>query len=275
MVVINKKPVSYLQTDPRWKYNPYRVKGESSTIGGSGCGPTAAAMLIESITGKKFDPVQACTWSIRNGYKALKQGTYYSYFKPQFAAFGIDCWQLSWTSTYHKPNHRLHKDAFNYLQQGYYLIALMKKGLWTNGGHYVVVYGVDEKNNTVYINDPASTRPERIRGNLRTFKNEVKYYWIVDGRSLNKKEEEDMVDQATIDSMVQAALNKIAASKKDNDSGEWSKEAREFCVKQGLFMGNSESDPNFMWEDLMTREQCAVLLYRFAQKTGFADKTEA
>ena len=38
---MNKRPVSYLQTDSRWAKKPYRVPGESSTIGDSGCGPTA------------------------------------------------------------------------------------------------------------------------------------------------------------------------------------------------------------------------------------------
>ena len=46
---MNKRPVSYLQTDPRWKSKPYRVPGESATIGGSGCGPTAAAMVIATL----------------------------------------------------------------------------------------------------------------------------------------------------------------------------------------------------------------------------------
>ena len=45
---MNKRPVSYLQTDPRWKNKPSRVPGEQSTIGSAGCGPTAAAMLIET-----------------------------------------------------------------------------------------------------------------------------------------------------------------------------------------------------------------------------------
>ena len=49
---MNKRPVSYLQTDSRWAKKPYRVPGENSTIGDSGCGPTAAAMLIETLTGK-------------------------------------------------------------------------------------------------------------------------------------------------------------------------------------------------------------------------------
>lgn len=33
---MNKQPVSYLQTDKRWKDKPYQVKGEKATIGGSG-----------------------------------------------------------------------------------------------------------------------------------------------------------------------------------------------------------------------------------------------
>lgn len=75
---MNRRPIAYLQTDPRWAALPYRVPGERATIGGSGCGPTAAAMLIETLTGKTFTPVDACAWSVEHGYKALNQGTYYS-----------------------------------------------------------------------------------------------------------------------------------------------------------------------------------------------------
>ena len=118
---MNKRPVSYLQTDPRWKALPYQVPGETATIGGSGCGPTAAAMLVETLTGKTFTPVDACRWSVAHGYKAKGQGTYYSYFAPQFEAFGIKCWQLSWTNVYHNPASKVHDQALEYLKQGYYL----------------------------------------------------------------------------------------------------------------------------------------------------------
>lgn len=57
---MNKQPISYLQFDKRWGNKPYRVKGETSTISSAGCGPTCAAMLIETITGKKFTPEDAC-----------------------------------------------------------------------------------------------------------------------------------------------------------------------------------------------------------------------
>lgn len=190
---MNKKPVYYLQIDPRWKKKDYSAKGESTTIGASGCGPTAAAMLIETLTGKTFTPEDACKWSLQHGYKAVKQGTYYSYFVPQFAYFGIHCYQLSWENTYHKPNSSVHDKALALLKQGYYLIALMKKGNWTSSGHFVVVWWADGK---VYINDPASTKATRVEGNMNTFRNEAAYYWVIDAREYNKstgKEDDDEV----------------------------------------------------------------------------------
>lgn len=179
---MNKKPVSYLQTDSRWKNKPYRVKGENATIGGSGCGPTAAAMLIETITGKKFTPEDACNWSMAHGYKALGNGTYYGYFKPQFAEFGIDCDMLNWTKTYGKPDHANHKKVEEMLKQGYYFIALMLEGLWTSGGHFVVLWWQDSK---MRILDPASTREVRLNGDIRTFRSQCAYYWWIDARKFN------------------------------------------------------------------------------------------
>lgn len=191
---MNKRPVSYLQTDPRWKNKPYRVKGENATIGGSGCGPTAAAMLIETITGKTFTPEDACNWSMAHGYKALNQGTYYAYFTPQFAEFGIDCQMLNWTNTYGKPDHANHEKVVEKLKEGYYAIALMNKGLWTSSGHFVVLWWQDDK---VRINDPASTKDARVNGDIRTFRSQAKYYWLVDARAINKEDEEMTYEQFT------------------------------------------------------------------------------
>ena len=326
---MNKKPVSYLQTDPRWKNKPYRVPGETATIGDSGCGPTAAAMLIETLTGKKYTPEDACAWSVAHGYKALKAGTYYAYFAPQFAEFGIKCWQLSWTNGYHNPKAKVHDQALEYLKQGYYLIALMKKGTWTGGGHFVVVWWADNK---IRINDPASTKDKRLNGDSATFRNEAAYYWVIDARAYNnggaatvpeyrtytvmagaslstigartgvdwktiaalnginspytihpgqvlklaeetKKEDDDM-DQDKFNKMFATAMQQYRQELRDNDCGEWSRAARQFAVDNGIFAGSgttaSDGQPNMMWEDLLTREQCAQVLYRFAQKFGLA-----
>lgn len=180
---MNKQPVYYMQTDPRWKDNPYRVTGESSTIGGSGCGPTCAAMLIETLTGKQFTPVDACAWALKHGYKALNQGTYYSYFVPQFKEHGISCERLNTSNVYGNKTSTVHNKAFDLLRQGYYLIACMGKGLWTSSGHFIVVWW---ENGKVRINDPASKKDSRLNGDLTTFKSQVKYYWAIDAREYNK-----------------------------------------------------------------------------------------
>lgn len=186
MKKVNKQPVSYLQTDKRWKSLPYQVPGETATIGGSGCGPTAAAMAIETLTGQTYTPVDACAWSVNHGYKALNQGTYYGYFKPQMAAFGIDCRQLLGASLRNNPAHAVHDQVRQYLEEGYYVIALMGPGTWTSGGHFVLVWDWDDK---VRINDPASTKANRLNGDPATFRREVRNYWLIDAREYNQEDD--------------------------------------------------------------------------------------
>lgn len=189
---MNKQPVLYMQTDPKWKDKPYQTTGETATIGGSGCGPTCAAMLIETLTGKTFTPLDACNWAMKKGYKAKGQGTYYSYFEPQFKAFNLKCERLNGANIYGNKASSVHKKAFDLLEQGYYLIACMGKGLWTSSGHFVVVWWCD---GWVYINDPASKASVRVNGNMDTFKSQVKYYWAIDAREYNKDELGEAVDK--------------------------------------------------------------------------------
>lgn len=244
---MNRQPRVYMQTDPRWKNKPYQVPGESATIGGSGCGPTCAAMLIETLTGRTFTPEDACTWSLEHGYKALNQGTYYSYFTPQFKAFGLDCQQLSWTSTYGKPDHENHQKALELLKQGYYLIACMGKGLWTSSGHFVVVWWADDK---VRINDPASTKAERWNGDPHTFRSQVKYYWAVDARAYNGGKEDDDMDQAKFNEMFKTAMAAYRKELGSQEASAWARAAGtlEQCQAVGISDGSRP-------KDLLTREE--------------------
>ncbi len=259
---MNKRPVYYMQTDVRWKNEPYRVSGESATVGGSGCGPSCAAMLIETLTGQTFTPLDACKWSMEHGYKALNQGTYYSYFVPQFKAFNLSCQQLNSVNLYGNSASAIHDRAFALLEAGYYLIACMGKGTWTSSGHFVVVWWEDGK---VRINDPASTKDARINGDLATFKSQVKYYWAIDARDYNNKEEETV----TLEDF-KALMQEYRAELQDNDASDWSQEARDWAVNNGIVQGGDAGEFNGMWEDVLTREQMAVMLYRFAQMMGKA-----
>lgn len=177
MSLVNKQPVSYLQTDPRWKNIPYAVKGESSTIGDSGCGPTAMAMVLATWADPNVTPKTECAWAQAHGYKFLHQGTAYSYFAPAAKRYGLECRQITPGYIYGNTNSPYHEQAKEALDRGDFVIACMGKGLWTGSGHYVLVWKIE--GNTVYINDPASTRAARTRGDCALFRQQVKHYWVI------------------------------------------------------------------------------------------------
>lgn len=180
---MNKQPVDYKQYDSRWANMDYSAVGEKTDIRESGCGPTCAAMVIESVTGKKFTPADACAWSLKHGYKACGQGTYYSYFVPQFKQFGIPCERLNTANLYGCSGSLIIDKAFKLLREGWYIIACMGKGTWTSSGHFVLVWWED---GAVRINDPASTRAERLNGDVSVFRRQIKYLWAMDARTHNK-----------------------------------------------------------------------------------------
>lgn len=171
------KPISYLQTDSRWKNHNYSAKGEKKTIGSSGCGPTAAAMAIATLKDKNITPVTTAEWSMAHGYKALNQGTFYSYFVPQLAQYDISCQKLNTANLYGKSTSDAHSRALADLKSGNWILACMGKGNWTKSGHFILVYAYE--NGTVYINDPASTKPARIKNSWDLFAKQVKYMWSI------------------------------------------------------------------------------------------------
>lgn len=71
---MNQQPVSYLQTDPRWSSRDYSARGEKTTIGASGCGPTAMAMVLATWADPQVTPATECAWALAHGYKAPARG---------------------------------------------------------------------------------------------------------------------------------------------------------------------------------------------------------
>lgn len=195
------RPVSYLQTDPRWKNVSYAAGGETATIGGSGCGPTAMAMVLATWADSSVTPRTECAWALTHGYKAPGQGTYYGYFVPAAARYGLACARLNAASLYGDPASPCHETVRRAVERGDLVIACMGKGNWTRSGHYVVVWGVRE--DKVLINDPASTRESRTRGDWTLFRQQVKYYWVV--RRPERKEERDMTAEE-----VRAVVNGLS-----------------------------------------------------------------
>lgn len=172
------KPVSYLQKDSKWKNHNYSAKGENKTIGNAGCGVTASAMVIATLKDKNVTPVTTAEWSMAHGYKALNQGTYYTYFVPQFKQYGITCRQLNTSNLYGKSSSSAHIEALNALKNGNWVIACMGKGNWTSSGHFILLYKYE--NGYVHINDPASLKADRVKNTWDLFAKQVKYLWTVE-----------------------------------------------------------------------------------------------
>lgn len=203
---MNKQPVSYLQTDPRWAAADYSAPGEKTTIGASGCGPTAMAMVLATWADPTVTPKTECDWAKRNGYKAPRQGTYYGYFEPAGKRYGLKVTRLNWANIYGNNGAVYHKQAAEAVQRGDLVIACMGKGNWTSSGHYVLVW--DIRGDTIYINDPASTRAARTQGSYSLFKKQVKYYWVIK-KTEAVKEEDDMTKEE-----VKKIVNEVLAEQK-------------------------------------------------------------
>ncbi len=139
---VTNKPVYYSQIDSRWKNIPYTSTGNSSqTIGSSGCGPTSAAMIVAGLKDSSVTPITMADLYVRNGFRSANDGTYASAFK--------------WTANrYNIPFKQLYNvnDAIQAVRDGYYLVVSCSNGLFTTGGHYIVICGID--GNTLKIYDP-------------------------------------------------------------------------------------------------------------------------
>ena len=122
----------YSQLDNRWASKMYSSVGDGSqTIGTSGCGPTSAAMVVSSIKGN-ITPDQMAELYTKYGYRSANQGTYWSAFKWTADIFNIgysECYKLD--------------DAISKLKDNNYIIASCNQGLFTYGGHFIVLIGIE------------------------------------------------------------------------------------------------------------------------------------
>ena len=198
------RPVSYLQTDPRWSERDYSAVGERTTIRASGCGPTAMAMVLATWADPAVTPETEAAWALAHGWKCPHSGTYYGYFVPAAARYGLACRRLNAVNIYGKPNDPAHDLAARALRDGELVIACMGKGNWTSSGHYVLCWRLD--GDTIYINDPASTRKSRTEGDYALFRRQVKYYWAIKLAEKGNREDEDDMTKEEVRKIVQEVL---------------------------------------------------------------------
>lgn len=131
----------YSQIDSRWASYPYTsINKSSQTIGTSGCGPTCASMVVTATRGT-ITPPEMGDLFVEHGYRSANNGTYLSAFR-----FVADTFNIEYNETYKLDN------AINLLNNNYYVVASCGNGLFTTGGHLILIVGVE--NDTLKIYDP-------------------------------------------------------------------------------------------------------------------------
>lgn len=149
------------QTDSRWGNKMY---GGNDPISKYGCGPTAMAMVVSSMTNQLVLPDAMADWSRTHGYYAYSSGSYHSLIPNCAQAFGLQA-----TSITDYSYEAIRKE----LATGKVIVALMKKGHFTTSGHFIIVHGttLDGK---VLIADPMSLENSLKAWDIDILLNELK-----------------------------------------------------------------------------------------------------
>ena len=140
--------VYFNQLDERYAGKPYGT----DNIGGYGCGPTAMSIVVSSLSNETVDPVKMAEWSYKNGYWCKGSGSYHALIPAAAGAWGLPVSGCTASEA---------QRIVDALSEGKLVVAIMSKGHFTSGGHFIVLRGV--KDGKIMVADPASySRSEQL-----------------------------------------------------------------------------------------------------------------
>lgn len=150
------------QIDPAWSELPYA----GGTIRQNGCGPTCLTMIYIFKTGRTdMTPVDMCALSEAGNY-APTGATEWSFMTSGAAQLGLNGTQLY--------NDR--DSMAQALRSGAPVIAVVRPGMFTNVGHYIVLYGIDDADR-IGVYDPNSPSRSARRWGIVEVLNEIETMW--------------------------------------------------------------------------------------------------
>lgn len=139
-------PIIYFnQGGEAWAELPYGT----DDIGRYGCGPTAMAMVVSSMTETAADPLQMAQLAVSLGHWAKRGGSYLSIVEGLAAESGLSAASL---------RARTPDALMQPLLNGDLVVALMGPGHFTKSGHFIVLRGAT-LSGKILVADPNS--PER------------------------------------------------------------------------------------------------------------------
>lgn len=139
--------VYYDQTDEARSGQKYG----SDPLSSHGCGPTAMAMAVSTLTETTVDPEDMARLCVKRGYWCKHHGSYLSIVQGVAEFYGLRCEPLD-------PALLDEDLLYSRLAGGDLAVALMTNGHFTKGGHFILLRGVT-LGGEILVADPAS--PER------------------------------------------------------------------------------------------------------------------
>ncbi len=138
-----REVVYWNQMDQRWCNEPY---GKTQTIGYAGCGPTALAIVVSTLTSSTMNPKEMADWAYENGYCCEGDGSYRTLIPEGAAHFGlsVSC-----------PGRSGAQEVVDALTEGKLVVAIMGPGHFTTSGHFIVLRGVTAEGKLL-VADPVS-----------------------------------------------------------------------------------------------------------------------
>lgn len=120
----------------------------SDPLATHGCGPTAMAMAVSSLTEEVVDPADMAALCVKQGYWCKNHGSYLSIVQGVAETYGLGCEPLD-------PEALDAEEIYNRLTTGDVAVALMTKGHFTKGGHFILLRGTT-LSGEILVADPAS-----------------------------------------------------------------------------------------------------------------------
>lgn len=132
--------VYFSQFDERWRDQNYGP----DKIGTHGCGPTSMSIVVSTLTGESVETPAMAQWAYDNGYCCPGNGSYHTLIPSAAANWGLQV-----------ESNLSAQGLVDALSSGKLVVAIMAKGHFTSGGHFIVLRGVTAEGK-ILVADPAS-----------------------------------------------------------------------------------------------------------------------
>lgn len=155
-----------IQWDKRWGYNLYG----DAMIGLSGCGPACMTMAYLYHTGDTaMNPRKMAEYAQESGYHS-DEGTSWSFWTEGAAELGLYGEEISLSENTMEA----------VLDSGGLIVCSMAPGDFTDGGHYILLRGYDEKG--FFVNDPNKKSNSKKQWTYETLHSQIKNLWAIYGQ---------------------------------------------------------------------------------------------